>query len=93
LDSDSDGIPDNVELAGDTDGNAVANYQDLDSDGDGIPDAIEAGVDPANPVDTDGDGVPDYLDLDSDGDGIPDSALRRLIRWIPMAMASLISST
>ena len=76
-DSDSDGIPDQL---------------DLDSDNDGIPDLIESqknakvltntdtnldGLDNAfepvvGPFDTDTDGIPDYLDLDSDNDGIYD---------------------
>jgi hypothetical protein len=81
----------------DSDGDGVPNQIDLDSDNDGIPDYIEsqsqadyenptpysAGVDTNGdgwidsyvgntPVDTDGDGIPDYLDLDSDGDGIFD---------------------
>ena len=83
-DSDSDGVPD---------------YLDIDSDNDGIPDNVEAqstvdyippslvdtnanGVDDAYengtiigliPVDTDGDGLPDYVDEDSDDDNIPDN--------------------
>ena len=56
----------------DTDGDGVADRDDLDSDNDGVPDSVEAGMDPNNPVDTDSDGIPDYLDLDSDNDGIPD---------------------
>ncbi len=71
LDSDGDGIPDHIELGGqsggiDTDGDGTPDYLDLDSDGDGIPDSVEGNID------TDGDGIPDYLDLDSDGDGISD---------------------
>ncbi|MDT0583637.1 Ig-like domain-containing protein [Brumicola blandensis] len=67
LDSDGDGISDEIEGTGDSDGDGTPDYLDTDSDGDGIPDA-EEGAD-----DTDGDGVPDYLDQDSDGDGIPDA--------------------
>lgn len=63
LDSDLDGIPDDM---------------DLDDDNDGIPDAAECdAVSSAaaicdTPVDTDGDGVFDHLDLDSDNDGLFD---------------------
>ena len=67
LDTDGDGIPDDVEGTGDPDGDGIPNNEDLDSDGDGIPDSVEGSQD------SDGDGIPDYLDLDSDGDGIPDS--------------------
>jgi len=72
LDSDGDGIPDDVEGTGDMDGDGIPNYLDTDSDGDGIPDSIEKGKDGNNPVDTDGDGSPNYLDTDSDNDGIND---------------------
>ena len=73
VDSDGDGIPDNVEGTGDVDNDGIPNDRDTDSDGDGISDAIEAGSDPTNPVDTDGDGTPDYLDTDSDNDGVSDA--------------------
>ncbi|MEZ0538345.1 beta strand repeat-containing protein [Fibrella arboris] len=53
----------------DTDGDGVANANDLDDDNDGILDDTEGG----NLVDTDGDGVADLLDLDADDDGIPDN--------------------
>lgn len=75
-DSDSDGIPDDVEGFGDTDGDGVPDALDDDSDNDGVPDSDEAGGDPDNPVDTDGDGMPDYVDDDSDNDGIPDTVDR-----------------
>ena len=78
LDSDGDGIPDNVEV-GDDPGNPIdsdmdgtPDYLDLDSDNDGIADEAEAGDNPANPVDSDDDGTPDYLDTDSDNDGVDD---------------------
>jgi len=41
LDSDSDGIADNDEPAGDIDGDGIANYLDPDADGDGIKDGTE----------------------------------------------------
>ncbi|MDW3192738.1 MAG: PKD domain-containing protein [Cytophagales bacterium] len=78
LDTDGDGIPDNVEVGEDSgnpidsDGDGIPDYQDTDSDNDGIADEAEAGSDGENPIDTDGDGTPDYLDTDADGDGIPD---------------------
>jgi len=53
----------------DTDGDSVANANDVDDDNDGILDDTEGG----NLVDTDEDGVANLLDLDSDGDGIPDN--------------------
>ncbi len=58
-DSDSDGIPD---------------YLDLDSDDDGVHDRLEAGDDDPNtpPLDFDGDGLPDFIDPDSDNDGVLD---------------------
>ena len=65
LDSDNDGIPDDIEGGGDSDGDGLPDYQDPDSDDDGIPDDEEGSGD------TDGDGIPDYLDPDDDGDGIP----------------------
>lgn len=79
----------------DTDSDGIPNQLDADSDGDGISDSIEAQVTTAAvlanadtnlngldnafepgfvPVDTDLDLVPDYLDLDSDNDGILDAA-------------------
>uniref|UniRef100_UPI00374D68BF T9SS type B sorting domain-containing protein n=1 Tax=Flavobacterium sp. TaxID=239 RepID=UPI00374D68BF len=78
----------------DTDTDNIPDYLDIDSDGDGILDTIEAQVDTSvavsntdtnldgldnvfgpgfAPIDTDGDLVPDYLDSDSDNDGILDS--------------------
>ncbi len=63
-DQDGDSIPDNVEGAGDVDGDNVPNFLDEDADGDGIPDRQETGPDPANPVDSDGDGIPNFLDPD-----------------------------
>ena len=83
----------------DTDSDGIPNYLDLDSDGDGITDNIEAQstsgyiaitdtdsdenglkdvYDGGNggvalvPVDTDSDGTPDYLDTDSDNDNVDD---------------------
>jgi len=60
-DQDGDTIPDNVEGAGDPDGDNIPNFLDPDSDGDGIPDEVEVGPNPREPLDSDGDGVPDFL--------------------------------
>lgn len=68
-DQDFDGIPDELEIALDS------NEFTSDSDGDGIPDGVEispALLDWASHSDPDGDGMPGWWDSDSDGDGIPD---------------------
>lgn len=65
-DQDEDGIPDNMERAGDMDDDNVPSFLDPDSDGDTIPDAMEQAGD------TDGDSIPNFLDTDSDGDGVDD---------------------
>ncbi len=72
VDTDGDGITDDLEGSGDADGDGIPNAQDSDSDNDGIPDSTEAQPNPDQPVDTDGDGTPDYVDTDSDNDGIGD---------------------
>ncbi len=77
----------------DSDSDKIPNFLDLDSDNDGIPDTIEIqttqnyikpssifdnyGIDIAfdggfTPVDSDEDNISDYLDLDTDNDGIFD---------------------
>ena len=58
-DQDSDGIPDNVEMADDFDDDNIPNFLDPDADGDSAPDAEEG------TIDRDGDGRPDYLDPDT----------------------------
>ncbi|WP_052354343.1 thrombospondin type 3 repeat-containing protein [Flectobacillus major] len=63
----------------DSDGDGIADANDLDDDNDGILDSVEdaaqctsvSGVVTAS-TDCDGDGIPNRLDLDSDGDGIKD---------------------
>ncbi|WP_052188317.1 gliding motility-associated C-terminal domain-containing protein [Cellulophaga sp. Hel_I_12] len=56
----------------DTDGDGIPNNVDIDDDGDGIIDTNE-GSNAKPPRDTDKDGIPDYLDIDSDNDGILDN--------------------
>lgn len=70
IDSDNDGIPDNVE------GPVTLGYllpSGNDSDNDGIDNTYDNysgfGGDGIHVVDTDGDSTPDYLDSDTDGDG------------------------
>lgn len=84
LDSDNDGIPDEVEgrtfgntcnLPVDSDDDGKPDFRDLDSDSATnatVSDKEEAGPNPSEPVDTDQDGTPDYRDDDNDGDGIAD---------------------
>jgi len=73
IDSDDDGIPDNVESQPT---NIYTMPYGIDTDGDGIDDAYDAitgfGGKGINPVDTDGDTIPDYIDIDSDNDGTYD---------------------
>lgn len=76
IDSDNDGITDNVEAQ------ATTSYKvpsDVDTDNDGLNDLYELpaqigsyGGNGLTPVDTDGDAIPDYLDTDTDNDGVPD---------------------
>ncbi|GAB3673562.1 hypothetical protein GCM10028792_09330 [Salinisphaera aquimarina] len=82
IDSDNDGITDNVEAQ------TTAGYKApsgmggtaafRDANGDGLDDNYDAGALGAaggiglTPVDTDSDGVPDYIDTDSDDDGTSD---------------------
>ena len=73
IDSDDDGIPDNVE------GLPTNNYllpANTDTDSDGLDNSYDNivgyGGNGINPVDTDGDTIPDYLDSDTDGDGVDD---------------------
>ncbi len=70
IDSDDDGIPDNVEAT------STLSYQlpsGNDSDGDGIDNTYDNysgfGGDGMHIVDTDGDTTPDFEDTDTDGDG------------------------
>ncbi|MFH4968381.1 LamG-like jellyroll fold domain-containing protein [Gaetbulibacter sp. M240] len=85
LDSDDDGIPDNVEAQTTKDyivpSGAAGTVDFIDSNSDGLDDNFDDGIiggGAANskgftPVDTDGDGIPDFLDEDSDGDMLTDS--------------------
>ncbi|HMN28067.1 MAG TPA: Ig-like domain-containing protein [Caldilineaceae bacterium] len=73
-DQDGDTIPDNIEGAGDPDGDNLPNFLDPDAEGDGRPDRVEAGPDPTRPLDSNNDGLPDFLD--------PASAAQRL--YLPL---------
>ncbi len=72
IDSDNDGIVDNIE------GQPTASYQaplNADDDGDGIDNQYDpdfVGSTPITIENTNGLGAPDFRDLDSDGDGIDD---------------------
>ncbi len=76
LDSDDDGVTDNVEAQ------TTAGYvapSGTDSDGNGLDDAYESSPgagEGLTPVDTDSDGTADVLDADSDNDGLQDVAER-----------------
>jgi len=78
IDSDGDGIPDQIDLDSDNDGipdfieSQGENFvllSNTDTNGDGIDNIFGTGITAA---DTDGDGVPNYLDLDSDNNGVYD---------------------
>ncbi|MDB5250383.1 MAG: hypothetical protein JWQ40_4777 [Segetibacter sp.] len=74
IDSDDDGISDNIE--GQSTGSYMVGY-DTDTDGDGLTDAYDLlagtfGGGGITPYDHDADGLPDYLDRDTDNDGAPD---------------------
>ena len=73
IDSDDDGIPDNVEGLT-TIGYILPGVTDTDLDGliDTYDNFGGFGGDGIHPVDKDGDTVPDYLDSDTDGDGLID---------------------
>ncbi|MEM7131244.1 MAG: PA14 domain-containing protein [Chloroflexota bacterium] len=79
-DTDSDGIPNKLDLDSDNDGiNDVIEAGGTDADGDGqadgavdangVPSSASGGLTPPN---SDTDGQPDFLDLDSDNDTISD---------------------
>ena len=60
-----------IDCQPDTDGDGVADINDLDDDNDGILDTVENGGNPT--LDTDNDGIINQLDTDSDNDGCPDA--------------------
>ncbi|WBX78511.1 gliding motility-associated C-terminal domain-containing protein [Tenacibaculum ovolyticum] len=69
LDTDNDGIPDNLDIDDDNDGILDTDEGDggVDSDEDGIPDSLDS--------DSDNDGVPDIIEgNDENGDGISDKS-------------------
>ena len=61
IDSDGDGISDDVDPDDDNDG-ILDIAETGDTDGDGIPDSLESNI-----IDTDGDGLYDYADSNADG--------------------------
>ena len=67
LDSDNDGIPDNVEAQ--VFKPYLAPNNDAGSSNNGLDTAYTGGL---TPIDTDGDGIPDYVDEDSDNDLVSD---------------------
>ena len=69
LDTDNDGIPDNIEAQSTTGYTAPGSFTDANSDG--VNDVYAGGLTPEN---TDGTDDADFLDLDSDNDGIFDIA-------------------
>jgi gliding motility-associated-like protein len=77
MDTDGDGIGNNLDSDDDNDG--IADSEDLDNDNDNYTDQDEqaAGTDPYDPTDIpsdfDQDGVSDASDLDDDNDGVNDS--------------------
>ena len=85
IDSDNDGITDNIEAQTTADYIAPSGIAGtaalIDSNRDGLDDNFDAGVIAGGahtgvgltPVDTDSDGVTDYLDTDSDNDGNSDA--------------------
>ena len=72
IDSDDDGIPDNIEAQTKLTYIGIA---DTDADGDGLDDNYDPndGGTLIEPVNTDGDANEDYLDTDSDDDNVPDA--------------------
>jgi len=70
IDTDDDGIADT--LAEDTDGDGIANFEDIDADGNGILDELGEVPPGFVAIDTDDDGIADTLALDTDQDGIAD---------------------
>ncbi|WP_298782176.1 tandem-95 repeat protein, partial [uncultured Polaribacter sp.] len=84
IDSDNDGIADNLDIDSDNDGipdNVEAQLTDdyivvtgTDTDGDGLADVYDNATSSGLlPIDTDGDFILDYLDTDSDNDSLTDT--------------------
>ncbi|MBV7268839.1 LamG-like jellyroll fold domain-containing protein [Winogradskyella luteola] len=69
IDSDDDGIPDNIEIQSTLGYIAPSGTVNTSGSYRGLWTNYGTGM---TPVDTDEDGTPDYLDSDSDNDGIPD---------------------
>ena len=77
MDSDQDGLPDNLEVGktvstpADQDGDRIPDLIDPDDDGDSVPTLTENGGKASPSLDLDKDGVFDYLDTDDDNDSVP----------------------
>ncbi len=71
--SDTDGIPDFLDLDSDNDGiNDIIEGGGIDTDGNAMVDDPADQATITNPTDTDNDGIPDYREIDSDNDGVTD---------------------
>lgn len=68
LDSDDDGITDEIESTYDLDGDKKPAFIDLDSDNNAVLDSEELNLVEFIRYDLDGDGIPNFLDTDDDGD-------------------------
>ncbi|WP_207492532.1 Ig-like domain-containing protein [Aridibaculum aurantiacum] len=93
IDSDNDGITDNVEAQ------PTSSYivpTDVDTDGDGLVNVYDffngIGGNGLTPYDHDADGVPDYRDTDTDNDGAPDRNEGDM-RFLTFAQTTINSDT
>jgi len=68
LDSDDDGITDDIESTYDLDGDKIPAFIDSDSDNNAVLDSEELNLVEFIRYDLDGDGIPNFLDTDDDGD-------------------------
>ncbi|MEW6775512.1 MAG: hypothetical protein AB1405_04420 [Bdellovibrionota bacterium] len=72
LDSDNDGIGDETEGLGASDGDGVPDFRDPDDDGDGVPTNIEYADGAVHGTDVDGDLILNWHDTNSDADAFQD---------------------
>ena len=62
-----------VNLGTDSDGDSIADINDIDDDNDGVSDSVDAfPLDLSEDTDSDGDGIGNNADTDDDGDGVAD---------------------